>query len=53
MGDIPYKVDFADMATEQLLNEINGIAKHVCNIMDLIKMAITIKKYQKCMKKSQ
>ena len=25
MGDIPYKVDFADRATEQLLNEINGI----------------------------
>jgi len=25
MGDIPYKVDFADMAMEQLLNEINGI----------------------------
>jgi len=25
MGDIPYKVDFADRAMEQLLNEINGI----------------------------
>ena len=25
MGDTPYKVDFADMAMEQLLNEINGI----------------------------